>query len=263
VDGDVVDVVVGAGSGMGEAVAHAIMGDRRLLVADQRGAAAERVAAALGGSAEAVECDVTDPGACARLAAGVGRLGRLVVTAGLSPTMAGGERIVAVNLVGAAQLLAAFDSALAHGSAAVVFASIAGHGQTVPTEVAAALDDPLSPDLPGRLRAAGVEPSDPGTAYGLSKLGVIRLVRRTAPAWWRRGARILSLSPGIIDTPMGEQELAQQPVMRSMIDLVGRMGTPEEVAAVAAFLVSDAASFMTGCDVLVDGGFLAMASGTA
>ncbi len=256
---ETVDVVIGAGSGMGTAVAAAVRGDRRILVVDQHGDTAERVASTLAGAAEPVQCDITDASACAELASRIGRLGKLVVTAGLSPTMSPGERIFAVNLVGSAQLLAALDGIVTAGTAAVLFASIAGHGPAPGPEVAAVLDDPLTEDLPGRLRAVGVEPSDPGVAYGLSKLGVIRLARRTAPAWWRRGARILSLSPGIIDTPMGNQELSQQPMMRGMIDLVGRMGTPEEVATVAAFLVSEAASFMSGCDVLVDGGFVAMA----
>ena len=76
--------------------------------------------------------------------------------------------------------------------------------------------------------------------------------------WGPRGGRVTSLSPGIIDTPMGRQELEQQPEMATMLEQtpLGRLGTPEEVAAVAAFLVSDAASFITGIDVLVDGGQL-------
>jgi NAD(P)-dependent dehydrogenase (short-subunit alcohol dehydrogenase family) len=141
----------------------------------------------------------------------------------------------------------------------VCFASIAGHMEPPPAPIAEVIDDPLAPDLEGRLGAVGVDPADPGSAYGLSKLGVIRLVRRLGVPWGRRGARILSLSPGIIDTPMGRQELAGQPVMQPMIDAsaLGRMGTADEIAAVVAFLTSPSASFMTGCDVLVDGGFMA------
>jgi NAD(P)-dependent dehydrogenase (short-subunit alcohol dehydrogenase family) len=255
---DPVDVVVGAGSGMGAAVARAIAGDRTLLVADRNLSAARATADSAGDNARAVQCDVTDVDAVADLAAQVPRLGRLVITAGLSPTMGTGQAIYEVNLVGMARVLDALDGALTGGAAAVCFASIAGHLPPLPEAIAAILDDPLAPDLPGRLASVGIDPSDPGPAYGLSKHGVLRLVRRLGVPWGRRGARILSISPGIIDTPMGRQELDQQDQMQPMIDAsaLGRMGTDDEVAAVAAFLTSPAASFMTGCDVLVDGGFV-------
>jgi NAD(P)-dependent dehydrogenase (short-subunit alcohol dehydrogenase family) len=258
---DLVDVVIGAGSGMGAAVAAALQGKRQLLVVDRDQDTAERTAAGLGGGAEAVACDITDAASVEALASRVTRLGALVITAGLSPTMAVGERIFEVNLAGHARVLQAFDAAVGEGTAAVCFASIAGHmSAALPAELLTAVDDPLAPDLAGRLRAAGIDPSEPGGAYGLSKFGVIRLVRRTSLSWTPRGARVLSLSPGIIDTPMGRQELEQQAGMQGMIDLVGRLGTAEELAAVAAFLVSDKASFMNGCDVLVDGGFMALAA---
>jgi NAD(P)-dependent dehydrogenase (short-subunit alcohol dehydrogenase family) len=69
---------------------------------------------------------------------------------------------------------------------------------------------------------------------------------------------VTSVSPGLIDTPMGRQELEQQPVMAEMLAAtpLGRLGRPDEPAAVAAFLVSDAATFVSGVDVLVDGGQL-------
>jgi NAD(P)-dependent dehydrogenase (short-subunit alcohol dehydrogenase family) len=255
-----VDVVVGGGSGMGAAVAAALKGDRPMLVADQNLQAAERTAEALGAGASAIQCDVTDGASLERLATRIPRLGALVVTAGLSPTMADGERIFDVNLAGSARLLSVLDSAVSEGTAAVLFASLAAQGLIVDSAVEAELDDPLGPNLPGRLRTAGVEPSDPGTAYGLSKLGVVRLVRRTVPSWWGRGARIVSLSPGVIDTPMGRQEHAQQPVMQSMIDAVGRMGGADEIAEVVRFLVSRNASFVSGIDILVDGGLFAMMS---
>ena len=256
---EAVDVVVGAGSGMGEAVAARLTGSRRMIVADQNEAAAARVAAALGGEVEPAVCDITDIAACDALASMVGSLGALVVTAGLSPTMGTPDRIMEVNLAGSARLLAALDGVVGEGTAAVIFASSAAHvAFPFPPEILAVLDDPLAPDLPGRLGAAGFPLSDPGLAYMLSKLGVIRLARRTAAGWWKRGARITSLSPGIIETPMGRQEREQQPMMAGVIDLVGRWGTPDEVAAVASFLVSDDASFVSGVDVLVDGSAGAM-----
>ena len=84
----------------------------------------------------------------------------------------------------------------------------------------------------------------------------MRLVAREAVAWGMRGARICSISPGIIDTPQGRQEYDEQPAMAMMIDLtpIKRWGQPEEICNVVAFLLSEEASYMTGCDVVVDGG---------
>ena len=254
---ELVDVVVGAASGMGAAAARAIASDRRLVLADIDSAGAHDVAAGLP-QVSVVECDISDQEAVESLVAGVGTPGRIVITAGLSPTMASGERILEVNLVGMARLLESFQPAVGPGTAAVCFASMAGHIELGP-ELAPLLDDPLESDVSARLHEAGIDLTDPGAAYAFSKFGVIRLVRKLSVTWGRQGARILSLSPGIIDTQMGRQELAQQEMMQSMIDgsAIVRMGGTEEVASVVAFLTSDDASFMTGCDVLVDGGCVA------
>jgi NAD(P)-dependent dehydrogenase (short-subunit alcohol dehydrogenase family) len=255
-------VVVGAGSGMGAAVARRLHGPQPMIVADVDAAAAARMAAELGGDVVAVQCDVTDPASCDALASKLDGLAVLVVTAGLSPTMADGPRILDVNLCGTVRLLQAVDATVGEGTVAVLFASSAAHGYTLPPELLSALDEPLAPDLVGRLQMAGLDPTVPEFAYPLSKHGVVRLVRRTAASWWGRCARIMSLSPGIIETPMGTREFERQPAMADMIEKVGRMGTADEVAAVVAFLVSDDASFMTGSDVLVDGGVVAMTSPT-
>jgi NAD(P)-dependent dehydrogenase (short-subunit alcohol dehydrogenase family) len=100
---------------------------------------------------------------------------------------------------------------------------------------------------------------DPGAAYGLAKRGVQRLVQRAAVAWGVRGGRINSVSPGMIDTPMGRQEFEQQPLMQVMLDMtpLGREGTADELADAVTFLLSDAATFVTGTDLLVDGGIVA------
>ena len=253
-------IVIGAGSGMGSAVAARLAEvHERLLLADVVVEAAERVASELPGNAEVHRCDLTSSDDLVALVEAAGGFHALVVTAGLSPTMAPGRRIVEVDLVGPALALGAFEGTARAGAAALVLSSMAGHLAPALPEVDAVLDEPLAPDLLDRLAAAGVDVDEPGTAYSFAKRGVLRLVRRVAVAWGARGARLLSLSPGIVDTPMGRQEAAAQPMMEAMVSgsPLARQITADEVAAVAAFLVSDAASAMTGTDVLVDGGAVA------
>ena len=100
--------------------------------------------------------------------------------------------------------------------------------------------------------------TDSGYAYALAKRGVIRAAGRAAVGWGRRGGRVNSVAPGLIDTPMGRQEFEQQPIMRQMLERtpVGRLGRPEEVAVVVTHLLSDDFSFVSGIDVLVDGGMV-------
>jgi NAD(P)-dependent dehydrogenase (short-subunit alcohol dehydrogenase family) len=141
---------------------------------------------------------------------------------------------------------------------AVCFSSVGGH--LVPDDIPAlneVLDEPLAADFLDRLSALGID-LDSGLGYQLSKLGVLRMVRRLAGPWGARGARILSLSPGTTDTPMARAEIAAHPIMEKFIAdrPLGRVGRPEEIASVAVFLASEGASFMTGTDVLVDGGML-------
>lgn len=245
-----VAVVTGAGSGMGAACVERLRGAvDHLVVVDIREPRID--------GATPVACDVSDQAAVEALVdrvRGLGPFRSLAHAAGLSPTMADPRRIVEVNLLGTVRLLDAFEPLVTAGSAAVCFASSAGY---IPLELLGPeLSDLIKdPRRDGFLeRAAGLL-SDSGLAYAWSKKGVQLQSARAAVSWGRRGGRVVSLSPGLIDTPMGRQEFDRQPIMTQMLDNtpLGRLGTPEEVAAVVGFLLSDDASFVSGIDVLVDG----------
>jgi NAD(P)-dependent dehydrogenase (short-subunit alcohol dehydrogenase family) len=247
------NIVIGASSGMGAAVARRLAPRGRLLLADQDLDGLGKVVAELDADVEVVGCDITADDDIDALAARVDRLDALVITAGVSAANnLPGRRILEVNLIGTARVLDAVDPLLHAGSAAVCFASAAGHYVSQMD----ALNDPLADGFLDTLSQNGVDLDDALLAYSLSKRGVMQLVRSLAPSWGARGARILSLSPGCIDTPMGKRELAKNPIMEDVVQgtPLGRWGSPDEIANVVAFLTSDEASFMTASDVLVDGG---------
>jgi NAD(P)-dependent dehydrogenase (short-subunit alcohol dehydrogenase family) len=212
-----------------------------------------------------VQVDVTDAvgvGALRDSVASEGALRAVAHAAGVSPTMADWQTVVRVDLVGTALLADALTPLVVQGTAMVCFASMAAQlaAGAVDPAVDAVLDAPLAEQFLDRLRdAAGEMVEDPGGAYSLAKLGVQRLVQREAIAWGGRGGRINSVSPGMIDTPMGRQEFDAQPMMQVMLDMtpLGREGTADELADAVAFLLSDAATFITGTDLLVDGGIVA------
>lgn len=250
---------------MGAAVAALLARRGRLLLADLDQEAIDQVGSQMEGDVDTLACDITVPADIERVAAATASLGALVLTAGLSPSMAPGRRIWEVNLLGTARVLDVFERTLVPGSVAVCFASMAGHMVTAPPQMATILDDPLSPSFFDDLAAQGIDPDEPQMAYAVSKHAVLRLVRRRARVWGAQGARLLSLSPGIIDTGMGRLEAEHEPAMAQMVETspLSRTAQPEEVAAVAAFLVSEGASFMTGTDVLVDGGVVSQLPNSA
>jgi NAD(P)-dependent dehydrogenase (short-subunit alcohol dehydrogenase family) len=245
-----VGVVTGAGSGMGRACVDRLRDTvDHLIAVDVR---EPDIEGTIG-----IVCDISDPEAVRALVERVGELGRfraLAHAAGLSPTMADPRRIVEVNLVGTVRLLDAFEPLVTTGSAAVCFSSSAGY---LPLEL-------LGPELTELIKEVRAEDfldrvqssmSDSGLAYAWSKKGVQLEASKAAVVWGPRGGRVVSLSPGLIDTPMGRLEFDNQPIMKSMVEStpLGRQGTADELAVVAAFLLSDDASYLSGIDVLVDG----------
>ncbi len=260
-------VVTGAARGIGRAAAEALAARGALLAVDLRKEDLEETVAALrakGADATSVSCDLADPNSALALASQVGERGGLrglVHAAGLSGTMANAERILEVNLCASARLVDALQPHLLEGAGGALLASQAGYfaAQGLSPEAEALLDDPLQDDFFARLsELLGPQVTNPQGAYGVSKRGVQLLAISRAPSWGARGGRIVSISPGIIDTPMGNAEFTEN--LAAVEKLIAgspvgaRQGRPEEIAAVAAFVCSEAASFMTGVDLLVDGG---------
>jgi NAD(P)-dependent dehydrogenase (short-subunit alcohol dehydrogenase family) len=266
-----VGIATGAGRGMGLACARRLTGmvDTLLLVdrdeATVTAAARDLADSGRGAVVEPFVLDITDRDGLARLAAHVaelGTLGAVAHAAGISPTMADWRRILTVDLVGTAMLAEALRPLATAGTAMVCFASMApllGNVQPDPA-VAAILDAPLDERFLDRIHdALGPAIENTGAAYAFAKHGVHRFVQREAVRLGPAGARICSVSPGIIDTPQGQQEAASHPSMGRLVQQtpLGRAGQPDEVAAVVGFLLSAEASFLTGTDILIDGGVCA------
>ena len=260
-----VAVITGGAGGMGLATARLMGRTQRVLIADLRADALERASEDLrlsGVEVETLVCDVADRSSVEQLFASAGSLGKVqsvVHTAGLSPSMAAPEMIMRVNGLGTAHVGEAFLSIASSGSCLVNVASSAGHLPPifpVPTgtyKLAIASPERFVSKLVARCNLAP-ERLRSGLAYTISKNFVIWYSRQRAAAFGTKGVRIMSVSPGSFDTAMGRLEDVRGAGALAAHAALGRYGSVEEIAVVLAFCASEQPGYLTGTDILVDGG---------
>ncbi len=256
-------VVTGAG-GMGLAVARRLGGGRTVLLADAFPDTLDRAVDALraeGYTAKGQVTDVSDAPSVVKLAeaaAGAGRLTAVVHTAGVSAATSTVRKIMEVDLLGTAHVIDAFEQVATRGTAVVCVASMAGHVARLTEEQEQALATAPAAELLDLDVVRDARDGEPVMAYILAKRANHVRVQAAALAYNRRGARINTVSPGVIATPMAraEQDSASGDHMLATLEAcgIGRPGTPGELAEVVAFLTGPGSLYLTGTDVLLDGG---------
>jgi NAD(P)-dependent dehydrogenase (short-subunit alcohol dehydrogenase family) len=260
-------VVIGAGL-IGQAIARRVSAGKHVVLADLRRETAEAAANVLGDAGFKVSTATVDVSsrasvqALVKTATALGDIYGVIHAAGVSPTQATPATILAVDLYGTALVLETFGDVIAPCGSGVVIASMSGHRLPALTaEQDAALATTPADAL---LALPMVQPDqvrDSLHAYQISKRGNSLRVMAEAVRWGKRGARVNTISPGIIFTPLAKDELngPRGPGYRRMIDVSasGRVGTADEVATVAALLMGPDGAFITGSDFLMDGGVTA------
>ena len=263
-----VSVITGGAGGMGLATAKVVGRDHTVVLCDVRQDRLEMAAAALtdlGMEPRVVNCDVTNRQAVDRLfetASGFGKIASVIHTAGVSPSMGEAPFVMRTNAIGTVNVNETFFAAAGEGSAIVNVASMASHmlpEEMIPTDrfslalqdEAAFMDQMMAVcnGVPEEIRS--------GIAYAVSKSFVRWYSTSQAERFNGRGLRIVSVSPGSIDTEMGRLE--EQAGAGAMVAdaAVPRWGKAEEMAEMLAFCASDKAGYLTGTDILNDGGVIA------
>ncbi len=262
-------VVTGGGSGMGLEAAKLVgreQGQKIILV----GRTVSKLQNALdelkglGIEAEAYPCDTGDRSgveALAQYAAGQGTVKTVIHAAGVSPHMTSAEQIFRINAVGTVNIDEAFSAVMGEGSCILNVSSMAGYTMpeaNAPRQVyALSLTDVQTFDIAaGQMLSAIPEAQRTGAAYSISKHFVQWYTRKMALKCGKKGIRVVSISPGTFNTPMGEVE-GEEAASFARAGALGRLGEPVEIARMMAFMVSDGCSYLTGTDILYDGGAVA------
>jgi NAD(P)-dependent dehydrogenase (short-subunit alcohol dehydrogenase family) len=233
-------LVIGAG-GIGHEVALALAAHgAEVICADKNPATAEQAATDIGDTATALELDITDATALSAAAADLGPVDVVVLTAAMNVrkrmldyTAEEFDRVVRLNLTGTFNVLRTFGAGMVERGrgSIIVFSSI---------------------------RAQVVEPGQ--SVYAATKAGAVQLVKTAAAEFGPAGVRVNAVAPGVVETPLTDQIKANPAWYDAYAGkgALGRWSQPRELAGAVVFLASDAASFVTGSTLLVDGGWTAV-----
>jgi len=260
-------VVIGAGS-IGQAIARRVSAGKHILLADLRRDNVDLAAKILTDAGFDVSTAIVDVSsrqsvhALVIIATAIGSVTGLIHAAGVSPSQASPATILSVDLYGTALVLEEFGNVITQGGAGIVIASQSGHRLPALTpDQDRALATTPADKLLALPMLQTTQVADPLLAYQLSKRGNSLRVMAEAVHWGKRGARINTISPGIIYTPLARDELTgpRGEGYRRMIELcpAKRGGTPDEVGTLAALLMGPDGTFITGSDFLMDGGVTA------
>lgn len=260
-------VVIGAG-GIGMAIARRQGFGKHILLADfntdlLESSAKELEAASYKVSTQRVDVSSRESvNSLVDVASKLGSIVQVINTAGVSPNMAPPERVLAVDLYGSAIVFEEFGRVIAPGGAGLVISSMAGHmAAALPKDQAHALAFTSADELLKLSFLSSEAVPNSMVAYIVSKQANHLRVQAESIKWGERGARVNSISPGIIATPLAQHELNSPigDVYRGMIAAspAKRMASPDEVAVAASYLLGPDAGFITGSDLLMDGGVIA------
>ena len=258
-------VVTGGGSGLGRATA-AVMAERDYEVIVSGRSAAKLDAAvtelrAAGGRADQFVGDVSDRDSMrslARFAADRGRVTAVIHAAGMSPSMGDPRTILAVNALGTVHVNDAFFDVMDGTGCVIDTSSMLAYlapGIVMPTSAYSLSRTDPERFLRRMMARVNLFPRSlrPGVAYGISKHFVIWFARTYAARFGAKGVRVLSITPGTFETPMGELE-ADQTADYLDRNAIKRPGRPEEIAELYAAVADERMGYLTGTDILCDGG---------
>ena len=258
--------LLGAGS-MGTAIVRRIAAGKKIILGDISENNLKRVSDDLLRSGYDVETIIVNAlekqsvEAFAKRAAELGPVMYFIDTAGASPNQANPQHIVDLDMVGTGYAVDAFGEVMAQGGAGLIISSQAAYMYPIPNDVEVQLVRTPTDQLKNVPFINEVALQNSGFAYMIAKrLNHLQAQRAAATTWRKRGARINTISPGIIVTPLAYDEFnANGDGYQRMIDASAaqRVGTSDEIAEVAAFLLGEHAKFITGTDLLIDGGVIA------